>query len=173
MNPDPIAALLDTLADMQARVAGQADRAALRQIVGADTGEMLTGVPASARALLIGAQVEGRLSALMRDHPLASILLLSHAGRPIGLLILDWPSTGPVTLVDLTLLPELRRRGHGTSALSALCAVADRFGRSLRARLFYDNPAHRLLDRTGFVPVGGTVLDIVKERAPVNLPLTC
>lgn len=168
MNSDPIAALTDILADMRARVAGGGDRAILRQIVGADAMQMLSGVPASARTVLVGAQVEGRLPALLRDHPLASTLLLSLGDRFIGMLTLDWPPAGPVTLLDMTLLPDLRRQGHGTRALSALCAVADRFGRPVRIRLFYDNPAHRLLERTGFVAVGGTATDIVKERTPIS-----
>ncbi|MFY8091940.1 MAG: GNAT family N-acetyltransferase [Niveispirillum sp.] len=168
MSQDPIAALIENLAGMQARVAGGGDRSALRQIVGADAMQMLAGVPASARALLVGAQVEGRLPALMRGHPLATTLLLSQAGRVIGMLVLDWPPAGPVTLLDMNILPDLRRQGHGTRVLSAFCAVADRFSRPARICLFYDNPAHRLLDRTGFVKVGGTATDIVRERAPIS-----
>lgn len=168
MHSDPIATLIENLADMQVRVASGGDRAALRQIVAADAISMLSGVPASARSVLVGAQVEGRLPALVRDHPLASTLLLLQGGHAIGMLILDWPPSGPVALLDMTLLPGLRRRGIGTRTLSTLCSVADRFGRSMRIWLFYDNPAHRLLDRAGFVITGGTVTDIVRERAPVS-----
>ncbi|MFV3127677.1 GNAT family N-acetyltransferase [Niveispirillum sp. KHB5.9] len=167
-SADPIAALIGALDGMLARVALSGDRALLRQIVGADAAHMLTGIPGSARAVLVGAQVEGRLAALGRRHPGAVTLLLGEGGRTIGMMMLDWPSSGIVTLLDLTLLPGSRRQGRGGKALSALCGVADQAGRTLRADLFYDNPARRLLARAGFILVGDDATDIVLERRPAG-----
>lgn len=163
---DPIAAVIASLDGIQARVALKGDRALLRQIVGADATQMLAGIPGSARSVLVGAQVEGRLSGFGRQHPGAVTLLLGEGGRTIGMLMLDWPSHGIVTLLDLTLLPGVRDQGRGTKVLSALCTVADQASRTLRASLFYDSPARRLLSRAGFTLTGDDATDIMLERRP-------
>jgi GNAT superfamily N-acetyltransferase len=162
---DPIAAVISALDGLQARVAQAGDRALLRQIVGADASQMLSDVPASARAVLVSAQVEGRLNGVLRGHPGAVTLLLGEELRTIGLMVLDWPTQGPATLLDLLILPSLRRHGRGTRALSALAAVADQQRQFVRAALFFDNPARRLLGRAGFVQVHDNGTDIVMERA--------
>lgn len=168
MSQDPITALIHALAPVQARIAVGGDRSLLRQIIGADATQMLAGVPAAARAVLVSAQVESRLPLLVRNHPLATTLLLVEGeARTVGLLVVDWPPSGPVTLLDVTLLPGLRRQGRGGRVLAALCAVADRFGRPLLAGLFYDSPARRILARAGFVQTGGNATDIVMERPSV------
>lgn len=167
MSQDLLAALTRDLAPVQARVALGGDRSLVRQIIGADAAQMLAGVPASARAVLISAQVESRLPLLTRSYPLATTLLLGEEEtRTIGIMVIDCPPSGPATLLDLTLLPGLRRQGRGTRAVTALCEVADRLGRTLVASLFYDNPARRLLARAGFVPAGGDDTDIIMERPP-------
>ncbi|MBP7335326.1 GNAT family N-acetyltransferase [Niveispirillum sp.] len=166
MNPDPLAVLMDTVEGMDVRIAAGGDRTLVRQIIGADAAHMLASVPASARTVLISVQVESRLPTLSRHHPLATLLLLGEDGRAVGMMMVDWPPAGPVTLLDLTLLPGLRRHGRGTRVLTALCGVADRFGRPLRASLFYDDPAQRFLALSGFAMAGSEGTDIVMERPP-------
>lgn len=168
MVPDPVTALSGALDGLQVRVAQAGDRSLLRQIVSADAAQMLAGIPAAARAVLVSAQTESRLPVLVRRYPGAITLLLGEEMRTVGLMLLDWPPAGIVTLLDLTLLPGLRRQGRGTKALSALCAAADLSGRTLRAGLFYDNPARRLFTRAGFALTGDETTDIVLERSPTG-----
>lgn len=164
MKPDPIAALISALEDMQARVALSGDRALLRQIVGADATQMLADVPSSARNVLVSAQVEGRLNAVRRGYPAAVTLLLGEEMRTLGLMVLDWPVRGPVTLLELLVLPQLRGQGRGTRAVQALAAVTEAEARPLRAPLFYDSPARRLLSRAGFRLIQDNGTEIVLER---------
>jgi GNAT superfamily N-acetyltransferase len=164
MTPDPIAALIAAVHGMQARVAQSGDRGLLRQIVGADAAQMLGHVPISARGVLISAQVEGRLNTARRNHPDAVTLLVGEDMRATGLLVVDWPTEGPVTLLEFLFLPHLRGQGRGTRLLSALTAVADIQRQPVRAILFYDSPARRLLSRTGFTKVGDDGTEILMER---------
>lgn len=164
MNPDPIAALISRLEGMQVRVAHAGDRALTRQIIGADAAQMLTHVPASARTVLISAQVEGRVNAFRRTHPNAILLLTGEDVRTTGLMVLDWPPQGPVALLEFLLLPSLRGQGRGTRLLTALTQVADGRERAIRARLFYDSPARRLLARMGFSRIKDEGTEIVMER---------
>lgn len=170
MDQDPIAALIATLDGMQARVAMAGDRPLLRQIVNADAVQMLAGVPASARAVLVSAQVEGRLKALCRDRPGAVTLVLAEEVRAIGLMVLDWPPAGAVALLELLVLPGLRGQGRGSRVLAALCAVAAGQGRALRACLFYESPARRLLARAGFALTAENGTEIALERPATPLP---
>lgn len=164
MNVDPVAALVSRLEGMQVRVANAGDRALTRQIIGADAAQMLTDVPASARSVLISAQVEGRTHAFRRNHPDAILLLLGEEVRTTGLLVLDWPPQGPVALLEFLFLPSLRGQGRGTRLLTALTQVADDRERMVRTRLFYDSRACRLLTRMGFVQARDEGTEIVMER---------
>lgn len=164
MKPDPIAALIGAVDGMHARLAQAGDRALLRQIVGADAAQMLADVPASARVVLVSAQVEGRLNAVRRTHPDAATLLMGEDMRTTGLLVLDWPVQGPVMLLEFLFLPHLRGQGRGARLLSAMTAVADARRQVIRATLFYDSPARRLLSRAGFIKVRDDGTEILMER---------
>jgi GNAT superfamily N-acetyltransferase len=165
MTPDPIAVFIGAVHGMQARIAQSGDRALLRQIVGADAAQMLVHVPLSARGVLVSAQVEGRLNTARRSHPDAVTLLVGEDMRATGLLVVDWPAVGPVTLLEFLFLPHLRGQGRGTRLLSALTAVADTQRQPVRAILFYDSPARRLLSRAGFIKARDDGTEILMERA--------
>lgn len=164
MKPDPIADLISAVDGMQARLAQAGDRALLRQIIGADAAQMLADVPASARGVLVSAQVEGRLNAVRRTHPEAATLLMGEDMRTTGLLVLDWPALGPVTLLEFLFLPHLRGQGRGARLLSGLTAVADARRQVIRTTLFYDSRARHLLSRAGFAKVRDDGTEILMER---------
>lgn len=164
MNPDPIAAFISAVDGIQVRIAQSGDRVLLRQIIGADAAQMLADVPASARGVLISAQVEGRLNTVQRTHPHAVTLLMGEDMGATGLLMLDWRAQGPVTLLEFLFLPHLRGQGRGARLLSALTMVADARKQPLRATLFYDSPARRLLSRAGFAKVRDDGTEILMER---------
>lgn len=164
MKPDPIADLIGAVDGMQVRVAQAGDRALLRQIVGADAAQMLVDVPASARTVLVSAQVEGRLNAVRRTYPDAVTLLIGEDMRTTGLLVLNWPAQGPVTLLEFLFLPHLRGEGRGGRLLSAMTAMADTRKQVIRATLFYDSPARSLLSRAGFTRIRDDGTEILMER---------
>lgn len=146
------------------RLAGSPDRGLMRQIVTADTEQMLAMAPSSARNLMVAVQVEGRMQHVRHGHPAAYTILLGEGAAVVGMVSLDGSGTGPVALRDLLIVPPLRGCGRGGAAMSALCAVADAVARPLSTTLFYDNPARHFLARFGFVVTGEDGLDLLFTR---------
>ena len=65
-------------------------------------------------------------------------------------------STPSLHIGDIQLQPECCGFGIGAAALSALCDIAAQSPagcREITLNVFYDNPAHRLYERVGFVEV--------------------
>jgi GNAT superfamily N-acetyltransferase len=58
-----------------------------------------------------------------------------------------------IRLVDITLLPELRKGGFGTSILRDLLAEGEAAGKPVTIHVEIYNPAMHLYERLGFKPV--------------------
>jgi GNAT superfamily N-acetyltransferase len=73
-------------------------------------------------------------------------------GRPIGrLYVARWKDE--IRIVDIALLPEHRGAGIGTAILQDLLAEAAAAGKPVRIHVERLNPARRLYERLGFVPI--------------------
>ena len=74
-----------------------------------------------------------------------------------------------IRLVDIALLPELRRRGAGTRLIVELQREAEASGRTLTIHVERFNPARALYDRLGFREIGeaGEVYRLLEWR-PVS-----
>jgi GNAT superfamily N-acetyltransferase len=66
-----------------------------------------------------------------------------------------------IRLVDITLLPEFRTGGIGTSLLRDLLAEGEAVGKPVTIHVEVFNPAMRLYERLGFLPI--------EERGPYRL----
>lgn len=66
-----------------------------------------------------------------------------------------------IRLVDITLLPEFRAGGVGTSLLRDLLAEGETAGKPVTIHVEVFNPAMRLYERLGFSPI--------EERGPYRL----
>ncbi|HEX4961743.1 MAG TPA: GNAT family N-acetyltransferase [Thermoanaerobaculia bacterium] len=66
-----------------------------------------------------------------------------------------------IRLVDITLLPEFRRTGIGTSLLKELLAEGEAAGKPVTIHVEVFNPAMQLYERLGFSPI--------EERGPYRL----
>jgi ribosomal protein S18 acetylase RimI-like enzyme len=66
-----------------------------------------------------------------------------------------------IRLVDITLLPEFRQGGIGTSLLRDLLAEGEAAGKPVTIHVETFNPAMRLYERLGFSPI--------EERGPYRL----
>lgn len=94
---------------------------------------------------------------LQRAHYLdayrdASFDLVLAGEIPIGRLCLFRGATDH-RVVDVALMPEWRGRGVGGALLRCVQAEAGRLGRSVSIHVERVNPAKRLYERLGFVPV--------------------
>jgi GNAT superfamily N-acetyltransferase len=81
-------------------------------------------------------------------------------GIPAGRLYIHRRSK-EIRLVDITLLPEFRKGGLGTSILHDLLAEGEAAGKPVTIHVEIYNPATRLYERLGFRPV--------EERGPYRL----
>ena len=87
------------------------------------------------------------------DDELAGRLYLSRGDEQIAIL-------------DITVLPEYRRRGIATHLMRDLQAEAGEAGRSLRIFIEPWNPSQKLFTRLGFAPVDQTEANIRFEWRP-------
>ncbi len=86
------------------------------------------------------------------------------AGR---LLVVRWPEE--IRIVDVSLLPPFRGRGVGTGLLKDLQEEADATGKVLTIHVEKFNPALRLYERLGFVPVQDKEVYLLMEwKAPAR-----
>jgi RimJ/RimL family protein N-acetyltransferase len=90
------------------------------------------------------------------------IVMLDRA--PIGrLYIARWPSE--IRIMDIALTPELRGAGVGTRLLRAVIAEADEARKKVSIHVERFNPALRLYERLGFVPVAEHGVYLLLERS--------
>ena len=71
-----------------------------------------------------------------------------------------------INVVDIALLPEYRGRGVGTVLLRAIFDDADAAGLPVIVHAEHMNPARRLYERLGFVPVEDLGIYLKLERRP-------
>ena len=105
-----------------------------------------------------------RQDAYYREHyEGAGFDVVEVDGHPVGRLsVARWPEE--IRIMDLALLPEHRGAGIGTRLLSELLAEGRRTGRRVSVHVEKVNPALRLYERLGFVPVADKGLHLLLER---------
>ena len=108
----------------------------------------------AAKAAFLRQQFDAQRLHYRREFPQADFDVLLRAGQTIGRLYLD--RSGPEwRLLDIALVAEARGQGVGTALLRALLAEAGAAGKPVLLHVETFNPARRLYDRLGFVPLGG------------------
>lgn len=110
----------------------------------------------------------GAQSRHYREHyPDADFLIILAEGRPTGrLYVARWPRE--VRIVDISLLPEYRGKGIGTSLLKGLLTEADATGKPVTIHVERFNPALHLYERLGFRAVADRGVYLLMERPPAS-----
>lgn len=88
----------------------------------------------------------------LQHFPAASRELIEMDGVVAGRLYLDRRES-ELRLIDIALLPEHRGHGIGSRLLSAILAAAEAATLAVSIHVEQNNPALRLYQRLGFVPV--------------------
>jgi ribosomal protein S18 acetylase RimI-like enzyme len=83
------------------------------------------------------------------QYPNAEHSVVCFNGELVGRIMIDCTERD-ISLVDISILPEYRNQGIGTSLIAALQAEAERTGKSLRLTVLKGSPAVRLYERLGF-----------------------
>jgi ribosomal protein S18 acetylase RimI-like enzyme len=95
----------------------------------------------------------------------AQWLVIERDGVPAGRLYVHRREK-EIRLVDIALLPEHRGTGIGSGLLAELIAESNEAGKPLRIHVEKNNPALRLYERLGFVPIVDKGVYHLMERAP-------
>lgn len=153
-------------AQVSLRPATDADRDFLLSVY-ASTREELDQVawPPGQREAFVLMQFEAQDHEYHRLNPDGSYDVVEVDGHPAGRLYVD-RRPGALRIVDIALLPEFRGRGIGTGLLHDLLAGAAEEGRTVSIHVEVHNPAARLYERLGFVPVAELGLHRRMEWTP-------
>lgn len=142
------------------------DEPFLRELYGTTRPELATWEPA-ARATLLDLQLRAQRSEWEARFPGSTDELILGDGRPVGRIWVAWEADACV-LVDMILLPELRRSGIGTSIVGGILAEAERRGVPVRVTVERTNAASlAFCERLGFEQRSSDEIYVVLER-PVS-----
>lgn len=147
---------------------GVAHRITLRECAPADQDFLMRLFTCTRAVEFAGMNLpEAQLNALLRmqfmaqDHsyrshyPDADFMIVLRDGAPAGRLYVH-ENNVELSLIDISLLPEVQHQGVGTALLKALCAYADRKALPIRLHVARNNPAQRLYARFGFDVIAET-----------------
>lgn len=95
----------------------------------------------------------------------AQFALVLVEGIPAGRLYVH-RRAAEIRLVDISLLPEYRNGGIGTALLGELFAESAESGKPVTIHVEKFNPAMRLYERLGFVPVADHGVYLLLKRSP-------
>lgn len=125
----------------------------------------VTGWPQEMQDAFLRQQHEAQHSFYRANYDGAEWLILEGGGQPIGRLYrVIWPRE--IRIIDVSLVPEARGKGIGTSILTAIQEEARLIGRAVSIHVEKNNPARHLYDRLGFRKVEDKgVYDLLEWQA--------
>ncbi len=146
----------DELPHYQLRPATEGDLAFMRVLYGSTREEELavTGWSREQKDAFLDQQFGAQTAHYRQQRPAAQWQIITVDGVDAGRLVLD-ARIGEHRIVDVTLHPDFRGRGIGTALLHVLQAAAADAGSVLSIHVEHNNPARRLYERLGFLPVRG------------------
>ena len=110
-------------------------------------------LPPAERETLLRMQFDARERQYRATYTLADFDLLLLDDMPVGNLYVD-RGDNEYVLIDITLLPEFRRRGIGAAVVGSLLDDAGTLFLPVRAHVQKHNPAWGLWQRLGFELIG-------------------
>ncbi len=119
---------------------------------------------------------DGRLAAILDDDNVRIWAVVDRAGIEVGMLELDFRTSGECELSYVGLIPELAGKGHGRWLMAHALAVA--WGKDVRRVWVHtctlDHPgALAFYRRSGFVPYQRTIETFADPRVAGVLPDDC
>jgi GNAT superfamily N-acetyltransferase len=97
--------------------------------------------------------------------PAGAYSLIRASGERAGRLIVDWTETA-IVIVDIALVPPLRRRGIGSLLVGRLLAEAEAGQVAVRCHVQHDSDARWFWQRAGFTALASDGAYIALERQP-------
>jgi ribosomal protein S18 acetylase RimI-like enzyme len=126
---------------------------------------MMTGLPPEQLRMLVEMQQRAQGQHYSANHPTSEHYIVCLEGEDIGRLIVE-RLDGALTLVDVALLPEFRRRGIGGAIISDLINEAASSQRAFVLHVIKTNPAVDLYQRLGCEITDDLGMHYRMERRP-------
>ena len=129
----------------------EADEAFQRELYGSTRAEELARVPWSEeqKRAFLDMQFRAQTVHYAKHYPDGEFLIIEDGGRAIGRLLLH-RAPDEIHVIDISLMPDHRRRGIGTKLLQGVLAEAETSNRRASIHVEHFNPAKRLYERLGF-----------------------
>lgn len=96
------------------------------------------------------------------EFPDANYDVIEHDGVGVGRLYVDRRSSD-IRILDIAILPDSRNGGVGTFLIREIMAEAAAANKTVSLHVETFNPARRLYDRLGFLPIGDDGLYVLME----------
>ena len=126
------------------------DDAFLRELYFATRGDLgAMPVPEELKRDLLLMQYDSQTVAYAQQYPNASHEIVEIDDRPVGRLMIDRRPRS-VCIVDISLIPERRNEGIGTSLLRQVMDECSEKELACELQVVVSNPARRLYERLGF-----------------------
>ncbi|MDL2718601.1 MAG: GNAT family N-acetyltransferase [Acidobacteriota bacterium] len=150
------------------RPARPEDREQLLAVYASTRAEELTPVPwtEEQKSAFVKMQFDAQDADYSRNYVGADFSVVEVDGTPAGRLSVE-RRPAEVRLIDIALLPAFRRAGIGTRLIEELIVEASSRGVPLTIHVELFNPARRLYERLGFVPVEEHGVHLLMERRPM------
>jgi GNAT superfamily N-acetyltransferase len=117
------------------------------------------------KAAFVDMQFKAQNTFYHEQFPQAEFLLVEREGVPIGRVYVN-READQLRLIDISLIPEQRGQGLGTSLLLDLLDEAESVGLPVCIHVEQFNPAYRLYRRLGFEPIADKGLYKLLEWRP-------
>ena len=143
------------MAAVTLRPVSAADESFLRRVYASTRADELAQVPWTdeQKAAFVDHQFTAQSAHYAEHYNGLTSDVIEVDGEPAGrLLVARWAEE--IRIVDITLLPEFRGAGTGSGLLRSLIDEARDAGKRLTIHVEVNNPAMRLYERLGFLPVG-------------------
>jgi ribosomal protein S18 acetylase RimI-like enzyme len=146
MNPDEVITLRD---------ARPSDRTFLLALYASTRGDEFAhlGWPAEMAQAFMKMQFEAQRGEFERRHPGVACQIIEQRRCPVGRLWVAQDARG-LTVLDISLITELRGQGIGTHCLQRVQRRAAAARLDVELQVVVDNPARRLYRRLGFRDIG-------------------
>jgi GNAT superfamily N-acetyltransferase len=150
--------------DLRLRPIGPDDRPFLRRVYGSTRTEELAPIPwtENEKAAFLDSQFVAQDRHYRENYPTDRFCVVLADGEEAGRLYVT-RGAEELRIVDISLLPEYRRRGIGTTLLCALLDEAAEGGIPARIHVERFNPALQLYERLGFRPVADQGVYLLME----------
>lgn len=141
------------------------DERLLRELFAESHGPVLDGLAPHVRDRLLDLQYAARAQQYAAAYPRAQDRTIERDGVAVGRILVA-ETERDLHVVDIAVRSDERGRGLGGRTLRALCARADRDGRSVSLSVSTASPARRLYARLGFEVESADAVEIRMRRRP-------